>query len=145
MKVAFDTNVILDVLLDRPPFSEPAARLLSRAERGEIQGFACATTVTTIFYLVRKAAGLPEARRRIGDLLSILDVAPVNRAVLESAASSGIGDFEDAVIAESARQVGARVIVTRNEKDFAKSPVSVHSPKSLLALLDTASADRGNA
>ncbi len=145
MKVTFDTNVILDVLLDRPPFCEPAARLLSRAERGEIQGFACATTITTIFYLVRKASGLQVARRRVRDLLSILDVAPVNRAVLESAASSGIGDFEDAVIAESARRVGARVVVTRNEKDFAKSPVFVHSPKSLLALLDTVSADRGNA
>ena len=114
------------------------------SSHGEIQGFACATTVTTIFYLVRKAAGPPEACRRIGDLLSILDVAPVNRAVLESAASSGIGDFEDAVIAESARQGGARVIVTRSGKDFAKSPVSVHSPKSLPALLDTVSAGRGN-
>ena len=140
----FDTNVILDVLLDRPPFSEPAANLLSRAERGEIQGFACATTVTTIFYLVRKAAGLSDARRRIGDLLSVLDVAPVNRAVLERAASSGIGDFEDAVIVESARQVDARVILTRNERDFAKSSISVHSPESLLALLDAVSGERGN-
>ena len=72
MKVMFDTNVVLDVLLDRPPFSEPVAQLLSQAERGEIQGFACATTVTTIFYLVRKAVGLPDARRHVGDLLSIL-------------------------------------------------------------------------
>ena len=124
--------------------SEPAANLLSRAERGEIQGFACATTVTTIFYLVRKAAGLSDARRRIGDLLSVLDVAPVNRAVLERAASSGIGDFEDAVIVESARQVDARVILTRNERDFAKSSISVHSPESLLALLDAVSGERGN-
>ena len=144
MKVMFDTNVLLDVLLDRPPFSEPAAKLLSRAERGEIQGFACATTATTIFYLVRKASGLPDARRRIRDLLSILDVAPVNRAVLENAASSGIGDFEDAGIAESARQMGVQVILTRNERDFSKSPISVHSPKSLLALLDMASMDKGS-
>ena len=100
--MVFDTNVILDVLLDRQPFSEPAARLLSRAERGEIQGMTCATSVTTIFYLVRKAAGVRSARRRVEDLLSILDIAPVNRAVLASAVSSGIGDFEDAVIAESA-------------------------------------------
>ena len=145
MKVVFDTNVILDVLLDRQPFSEPAARLLSRAERGEIQGMACAASVTTIFYLVRKAAGVRSARRRVEDLLSILDVAPVNRAVLASAASSGIGDFEDAVIAESARQVDAQAILTRNEKDFAKSSIPVHSPISLLALLDAASAGRGNA
>ena len=135
----FDTNVILDVLLERLPFAEPAAILLARAERGGIQGFACATTVTTIFYLARKAVGRELARRQVADLLSILNVAPVNRAVLERAARSEIDDFEDAVIVESARQVEARVILTRNERDFAKSPIPVHSPISLAALLDTSS------
>ena len=145
MITVFDTNVILDVLLEHPPFSEPAAKLLSRAERGEIQGFVCATTITTIFYLARKAVGRTHARRQVGDLLSILDVAPVNRAVLEGAAQSEIGDFEDAVIVESARQVQAQIILTRNERDFARSPIPVHSPSSLPALLDTALTGRENA
>lgn len=130
----FDTNVILDVLLERLPFAEPAAHLLAQAERGQIQGFTCATSVTTIFYLARKSLGGDSARRQVADLLSILDVAPVNRAVLERAARSGIDDFEDAVIVESARQVDARVILTRNERDFARSPIPVHSPLSLPAL-----------
>ena len=135
MKVLYDTNVILDVLLQRLPFAEPAAALLAQAERGEIQGFVCATTVTTIFYLARKALGREQARRQIGDVLAILDVAPVNRAVLERAARSEVDDFEDAVIVESARQVRAQVILTRNERDFSKSPIAVHSPISLSALL----------
>ena len=137
-----DTNVILDVLLERLPFAEPAAMLLAKAERGEIQGFACATTVTTIFYLARKAVGRELARGQVGDLLLILDVAPVNRAVLERAAESEIDDFEDAVIVESARQVQARAILTRNERDFAKSPIPAYSPNSLPALLDTLSSPR---
>ena len=131
----FDTNVILDVLLERLPFAEPAAHLLAQAERGQIQGFACATSITTIFYLARKSLGWADARRQVAHLLSILDVAPVNRAVLERAARSEIDDFEDAVIAESARQVNAQVILTRNERDFARSPIPVHSPISLPALL----------
>lgn len=131
----FDTNVILDVLLERLPFAEPAAYLLAQAERGQIQGFACATSVTTIFYLARKSLGRDDARRQIADVLSILDVAPVNRAVLERAVRSDIDDFEDAVIVESARQVNAQVILTRNERDFARSPIPVHSPISLPALL----------
>ena len=127
------------MLLERLPFAEPAAILLARAERGGIQGFACATTVTTIFSLARKAVGRERARSQVANLLSILDVAPVNRAVLERAARSEIDDFEDAVIVESARQVDARVILTGNERDFAKSPIPVHSPISLPALLDTSS------
>jgi len=51
---------------------------------------------------------------------------------------SEIDDFEDAVIAESARQVHARVILTRNERDFARSPIPVYSPMSLPALLGAA-------
>ena len=53
MQVMFDTNIILDILLDRPPFAEPAAILLAQAEHGQIQGFVCTTSVITIFYLAR--------------------------------------------------------------------------------------------
>lgn len=57
MKVLFDTNVILDVLLDREPFSAAASLLLAKAEQDEIAGFACATTITTIYYLAAKMLG----------------------------------------------------------------------------------------
>lgn len=71
-------------------------------------------------------------------MLSLLDVAPVNEAVLKNAVRSAFNDFEDAVIAESARHVRAQCIVTRNVKDFAASRVPVYSPTSLIALLDAA-------
>ena len=135
MRVLFDTNVLIDFLLDRTPFADPAADLLSRADRGEIQGLACANSFTTIFYLVRKAVGKADARRHIVALLSILEVAPVNRATLEHAADSNLRDFEDAVIVESGRQANADCIVTRNEIDFSGSPVPVHSPVAMLGLL----------
>ena len=137
-----DDSDVADSTARRNGYAEPAAILLARAERGEIQGFACATTVTTVFYLARKAVGRELARGQVGDLLSILNVAPVNRAVLERAAESEIDDFEDAVIVEPARQVQVRAILTRNERDFAKSSIPVYSPIALPALLDTSSSPR---
>ena len=104
MRVLFDTNVLIDFLLDRAPFAEAAADLLSRADRGQIQGLACADSFTTIFYLMQKGINREAARRHISSLLSVLDVTPVNRATLEQAAESGLRDFEDAVVVESARQ-----------------------------------------
>jgi len=65
MKILFDTNVILDVLLDREPFANEAALLMSMVEQAEITGFICATTVTTIHYLATKALGLQAASRHI--------------------------------------------------------------------------------
>lgn len=135
MKVLFDTNVLIDFLLDRAPLADAATDLLSRADRGEIQGLACANSFTTIFYLARKAVGRADARRHVSALLSILDVAPVNRTTLEHATKSGVADFEDAAIAEAGRQSNAECIVTRNEIEFAKSPIPAHSPTALLSLL----------
>ncbi|MDZ4656022.1 MAG: PIN domain-containing protein [Bythopirellula sp.] len=137
MKIAFDTNVLLDVLCDRDPFAEPASRILALVEAGILQGCVCATSVTTIFYLARKTSGLANARRQVQLLLSLLEVLPVNRQVLEAATNSQFTDFEDAVVAEAAHQGKADVIVTRNEKDFKKSRVQVHSPQALLTAIET--------
>ncbi len=136
MKALFDTNVLLDVLLDREPFAIPSAVLLSKAERGAFSGYACATTITTLFYLCCKKVGKDEACQHIQTLLSILEIAPVNRRVIEAALQAGFSDFEDAVLSQSAVLVSADIIVTRNKKDFSNSPVSAYTPEELLKLLD---------
>lgn len=133
MNVLFDTNVVLDALLDREPFGSDAAILFDLCEHSIINGLICADSVTTIFYLVRKARDLRFARRTVRLLLEIFEVAPVNRAVLDDALSSGFTDFEDAVVHDSALAVNADGIVTRNPGDFVKSKLAVYSPKDLLA------------
>lgn len=137
MTVLFDTDVLIDFLLDREPFAEPAARLLSAAERGEIRGAVCAGSMTTIHYLARKAVGAARARTHVQSLLSLLEIAPVNRSVLDAALTSRIADFEDAVVAHAAAQSSADLIVTRNHKDFRHSPIAVQTPQELVAALQS--------
>lgn len=137
MKVLFDTNVLLDVLLDRQPFSHEASILLSKVEQSEIIGFVCATTITTIDYLAAKALGAETASRYIQSLLSLFAIAPVNRVVLENALASKIKDFEDAVLHESAFHAGVQYIVTRNIADFKKSKLPVYEPKEFLYALES--------
>lgn len=132
MKALFDTNVILDVLLDRQPFADDAAILLSKVEQLEIIGFACATTMTTIHYLTAKALGPQAAAQHISTLLSFFVIAPVNRVVLERAISAKFPDFEDAVLHASACQAGAKYIVTRNIADFKNSELPVFGPREFL-------------
>jgi len=135
MKVLFDTNVILDVLLDREPFVNDSIWLLSKVEQSEITGFVCATTITTIHYLATKAIGANAALRHISSLLSLFVIAPVNRLVIESALKSKFNDFEDAVLHESALHAGAKYIVTRNSIDFKNSKLSVFEPRELVNTL----------
>lgn len=136
MKVVFDTNIVLDVLLDREPFSTSAALLFSKVERGEMEGCLCATTITTIHYLVCKALGIRQARKHIGSLLSLFEIAPVNRAGLEGALESGFQDFEDAVIHEASIRVGVQALVTRDFKGFRRATIPVYSPDELLGVLE---------
>lgn len=137
MRVLFDTNVILDVLLARQPFVADAAQLLGMAERREIDGFVCATTVTTIYYLLSKATSDATARSSIDRLLRFLDAAPVNRTVLHVALTLAFPDFEDAVLHEAARASRADAILTRNTADFQNATLPVYPPHALLAALST--------
>lgn len=135
MKVLFDTNVILDVMLDRQPFSDDAAQLISMVEGSEMQGFVCATTVTTIHYLMAKSLGARAAIKHIRLLLSLFEIAPVNRVVVENALECNFSDYEDAVIVESAQHAGVEYIITRNIKDFKKSAIPVFTPLDFIQVL----------
>ena len=136
MKVLFDTNIILDVLLDRKPFSEHALLLLSKVERSEINGFLCATTVTTIHYLLSKHLDKEKAIASISSIMSLFEIASVNRLVIENALNSKFKDFEDSVIHEAARHAGANYIVTRNIKDFKKTKIPAFTPFEFLSMLE---------
>lgn len=135
MKILFDTDITLDLLLDREPYSDVAATLFSKAERKELNGYLCATTITTIHYLASKVIGLRRARNSIRKLLSFLEVAAVNHTVIEGALEGKIRDFEDGVISESALIVEARAIITRNIRDYRDSKVPAYTPDEFLKII----------
>jgi len=136
LRILVDTNVVLDVLLDREPWSQTAAEIFARIERDQVEGLLGATTVTTIFYLARKELGLDTARQQVRRLLALFTVASVNRPVLEDAMAADFGDFEDAVLEAAARHAGADAIVTRDAKGFSASRLPVFSPSELAGALE---------
>jgi predicted nucleic acid-binding protein len=136
MIICFDTNVVLDALLQRDPHRRAATHLIYAVETGDLTGQLCATTVTTVYYFAQKQFDGGQARRDVMDLLQVFDVAAVNRAVLERAAESAFQDYEDAVLHSAAQVSGADGIVTRNEEDFGPASLSVHTPEELLTILD---------
>lgn len=133
MRVLVDTNVVLDVLLERRPFSEAAAQVFALVEESRIEGFLCATTLTTIDDLLGQALAPAKAREALQRLLSLFEIAPVNRPVLELALRSGIADFEDAVLEQAGRLVAVDAITTRNVRNFGKSTVTVFDPLELIS------------
>ena len=134
MKICFDTNVVLDVLLRREPFSKDSAAVMSIVESTLHTGLLCATTLTNLHYLTKRSLGEAGARQAIAGCLQLMELAHVSRPVLDAAVQAPMPDFEDAVLAHAAHHAGAQAIITRNLRDFAKSPVRAYTPDQFLAL-----------
>jgi predicted nucleic acid-binding protein len=118
-----DTNVALDVLLDRQPHAEKSLGIWAAIETGLAEGYLAAHAITTIHYLVQKEIGVAKAKQMIGLILLVFRVAPVDAGVIEQALRLKIGDFEDAVTAAAALKSECDFIVTRDPKGFRGSPV----------------------
>ena len=94
MRAIVDTNVVFDVLLEREPFVKPAVEIFCLVEESRIDALICATTVTTIDYLLVKSLQKTKARNALRRLFSLFEIATVNRPVIERAFVSKIQDFE---------------------------------------------------
>ena len=134
-RILFDTNVVLDVLLDRQPHVEASAAAWAAIETGVTEGMLAAHAVTTIHYLVRKEMGAIRDRRLVSALLRVFGVAAVDGGVVQEALQSSFSDFEDAVTAAAARLAGCECIVTRDPKGFRGSPVRSLTPEAVMPLL----------
>jgi len=134
-RLLIDVNVVLDVLLDRRPFADSSSDVWAAVEHGEAEGLLAAHAVTTLYYVNARAVGARAARETTEALLSVFNVAGVDEAVLASALALGWPDFEDAVTAAAARKAKCDAIVTRNPRDFAKSPIRVLAPSEAVAWL----------
>jgi predicted nucleic acid-binding protein len=134
-KLLFDTNVVLDVLLDRQPYAQASAAIWAAVETGVSEGMLAAHAVTTIHYLIQKEKGNPRAKRIITAILRVFSVAAVDDATVREALQLPFTDFEDAVTAAAARLAGCDYIVTRDPKGFRESPVRALTPEAVMPLL----------
>lgn len=137
-RLLLDVNVVLDVLLNRRPFAETAAGVWSEIEEGGAEGLLSAHAITTVHYLNARAVGPRLAAETTEALLSVFGVAPVDERVVRHALRLEWPDFEDAVTAAAAKGAGCDALVTRNPKDFPRSPVRVLTPPEALAWLRVA-------
>jgi predicted nucleic acid-binding protein len=132
VKILIDTNIVLDLLLEREPFIDNAIALFEQIEQGNLEGYIAATTITNIFYIIRKTEGREVALAAINRLLIGLQFCAVNRQTVETSLSLGLKDFEDSIQLACATLSQLDGIVTRDRKDFIGSNIPIYSPLELL-------------
>ena len=135
-RVLFDTNIILDIALQREPFFRAACQLFGKIDDGTIKGFVTALSVTDIYYMSKKARGRENAIAFICELIDILDVLNVTKNTVIYALNADFKDFEDAVQYFVADMNGIDIIVTRNNADFEFSAIEICTPNELMKKLN---------
>jgi len=127
-RVFVDTNVILDVLLQRDGFWRGSMNIFQLAELGKIKAYVSASSMTDIFYVANKKLSTPVARKAIDKLLTIFEVVGVDGKDLRGALSVPIDDYEDALQAYCANKADADVLVTRDAEGFPDIGIEVVEP-----------------
>lgn len=131
-KVFLDTNIIVDLIADRKPFSKYAIELFNKAEKRKIQLFTSSHSIATTHYLLKKYLEEKELRDVLSNLLDYLTIIPVGVDVLKKGLRSKHKDFEDAIqiiCASTVEKIDC--IVTRNIKDFRDCEILVLTPDEL--------------
>lgn len=129
-KALIDTDVILDFLFDRKPFSDDASKILSLCESKQIQGFITSIMLSNIYYLLRKTAKHEKVIESLKMLMKILDIVTTDKTCVLDALNSEFKDFEDALqnfSAENDKEI--KIIITRNIKDYKSSNLSIMEPE----------------
>ncbi len=135
-RVLIDTDVILDFLFDRKPFSENAAKVLSLCESREISGFITSVIISNIYYILRQTSTHEKVVEKLMQLVSITDILTTGREVIIKALNSNFKDFEDALQNYSAEMNGQiDLVITRNVKDFKNSSLGVMTPENYLKII----------
>ncbi len=123
MIVLLDTDVLIDLALDRAPYSSRAGELIDALESRPGTGYVAWHSVSNFYYLVAPSRGRESARTLLVDLAKFIDVSPTTTESLLFAAGLNMKDFEDAMQVAAAAACRADVIATRNLRDYANAPV----------------------
>ena len=123
-----DTDVLIDVALDRSPHSDSASELLDRLEQGMGTAWVAWHSLSNLYYIVTPVLGRQGARDFILELTRLVDVAETGTEDIRYAVGLPMADFEDAMQVAAARACRAQCIVTRNIRDYARSPISAVNP-----------------
>jgi predicted nucleic acid-binding protein len=132
-RIFVDTNIIIDLIADRKPFSKFAVGLFNLAENKKLRLYTSSHSIATTHYLLKKYIGEKELRNVLYNLLDYIEVIPVNSDVVKKSLLSKHRDFEDAIQIMCASAIDRMdCIITRNTKDFVGSEIPVLPPDEFL-------------
>jgi predicted nucleic acid-binding protein len=132
-KLFLDTNIILDLLNERPENYEHAAKLMVLCDQEVLDIYASSLSFATTYYFLSKFENKVAALIKLRKFKLLCSVSTVDEKGIEKSLASNFPDFEDAIQYYSALSQGCDFIITRNKKDFKLSDIPVLTASEFLA------------
>ncbi|MEM1215778.1 MAG: PIN domain-containing protein [Bacteroidota bacterium] len=136
-KLFLDTDVILDLLLDRPPFSADTARLFKYAITKKVNLFTSPVCIANIHYIISKIENKGRADAEIKRVLKQVRINDIGQTVIDDAVASNFSDFEDSIQNFCAIRDKHTILITRNTRDYRESRLSILTPAEYLASIQS--------
>ena len=133
MKVFIDTNIVLDLLLQRRNFLINAEKIFSLAYKGKIVLYFSAVSFVSVTYYLGKHTN-KDITAVLEDLCKIVKILPFNQRIIENTLHSNFKDIEDGYQYFTAKENNIRIMITRNVKDFLVDDISVVTPEEFLMI-----------
>jgi len=131
-----DTNIIIDFLANREPFSDNAAKLFQLAQNKDVTIYISAITINNTYYVLKQVTSHKKSLNLIDGIENLVKIIPTDQKIIQKAIKSDFKDFEDAIQYYSAKEVKEiDVIATRNAKDFKTSDIPVLTPETIIKLM----------
>ena len=135
-RVLIDTNVVVDIFLDRPGHSSTAAQILQALQTRRIVGCISASMVTDLYFIIGRHINEDYAREVVESVYATFRILTVDRRLIREALDAPMSDFEDAVQAVTALKIGVTAVVTRDKKGFLDSCLQIYSPEEFVRALE---------
>jgi len=136
MKILLDTDILIDVALDRKPFSDDASLLLDKIEMRYADGFIAWHSLSNVYYICSSSVDDRKLKEFLKGLIKFVSVSETSTKDASYALTLKMGDFEDAMQVSAAISCKADLIATRNIKDFKNSPVAACLPREVIKIID---------
>ncbi len=133
--VFLDTDIILDLFLRREPHHAIALKLFSHLRRSKTRCVTSPVVVANLYYLLAKLRNKTYALERIRRLRTVLDVANIDKNIVDAALAAPGKDFEDSLQYQCALHNRITTLITRNTRDFPKDKISVLNPTHYLRMI----------
>ena len=137
MKILVDTNVLVDYIVCRKPYSDDAENIMLLCKNNQVKGCIAAHTVMNLFYILRKEMSVEERKHLLLYISEFMEISGIDRYKIKNALSNNsFKDVEDCLQLECAKDFSADYIVTRNIKDFLKSDIPAILPDDFLKMFN---------